>query len=249
MGAVLRVTRRCVADDLGLPIEHASRDAQHYMREHVAVRTFVELREHAPDVGERVKGVNPYGGIVSLHVGSGRGATYYDAEEDVVWLLAYSATHATHERRDVYQKFMALGERDELLPTQEDYETLETISSVAILDAFEEQCLRAVNEARADPGHTSSSVVLLRNGQRSGIVALVDIHVIEDGSAEQGWVAFTFSPDTRLGPSQVLDLLDAVLPEGAEPEHAADLHGRPLHHNEVAFTWVVYASTDTSPTE
>ena len=231
-----------MADDLHLPIEHATRDARNYQSEHPAVKTFVQLRESAPGVGEPITDVRPKGKVLSLHVGAGRAATVYDAEQDVVWLLAYSPTHATGERRDGYRKFMRLDERDELLPTDEDYESVEGLSSVAILDAFEVQCRAIYAEARMRPGDEVSGVVLLSNGQKSGVVAAVDVQIVGQDNIEQGWVAFNFPADTRLSTSQVLDLLVAVLPEGVEPERAADINGRQLKHYELGWTWVIYPS-------
>jgi len=240
VATVLRVTRRCLADDLGLPIEEAARDAGKLAREHLAIRTFVTRRSGAPEVGEVIKEVHPYGGVLSLHVGRGRAATLYDTEQDVVWLLAYSATHATHEGRDAYRHFMSLDARGELLPTEEDYETLDGISTVAILDAFEDQCHDLIAQARDQPGREAFGGVTLGDGKASSMVASIEVFLLDKADAEQGWVSFVFHPDTRLSPSQVLDMLAAILPVDVIPEQAADFNGRTLRYDELAWTWVLW---------
>jgi hypothetical protein len=232
----LRVTRRCLAEDLGLDADkYLSRDARAYCAELDVLRTFVVKREGAPDSGDVIKDVKPAGKVKSLHIGRGRAATIWDPVEDVVWLLAYSETHATHEKRDAYQFFMSLDARDELLPTGEDYEELDILAEAFLLDGLVEDAKGIYLDARLDPGVEFNA----SNGAHAALV-VIDLVVELDGEMEEGWVSISFPRDTPLTVETALDVSSRILPNHinvANLEHAATFGKRDLRPDELVFTW------------
>ncbi|RUQ85971.1 hypothetical protein ELQ93_02840 [Labedella gwakjiensis] len=175
-------------------------------------------------------------------MGRGRGATYWDEVEDVCWLLAYGDTHATHEDRDVYKHFMSLSDKDLLLPTPDDYEALERISSANLLDEFRAIGRTAYEEARANPGTEVQYSGLLDDSE---LLVVIDLYVIEKEQCEEGWVSWILPRDTPFSEGQVYDLLEAILPDNVDLDtlrQAATVGSRPVRYDEIAWTWSTYAS-------
>lgn len=242
--ARLRVTQRCASDDLGLDPDDAARDAHHLSVKHEAIRRFVGKRSGAPGDGENLLNVQPYGHIKTLHVGQGRGATIYDEDEDVCWLLAYSETHAVGERRDGYKHFEWLNTRGELLPTEVDYAALETVTASSLMDALRERSAEMVGRARSCPGEEVCDSFNLATGQDARITVAIELCIESTDVAEQGWITFTLPYDAPLKRDHLLDLVADMLPEDLDIEtldFATDVNGRPVHHSEIAFTWAYYS--------
>ncbi len=233
----LRVTRRCLIDDLGLSAEHARRDARQYCAEHEALRSFVVKRESAPGVGEQVKGIEPFGRYISLHVTRGRGVTFWDEAEDTCWLLAYSDTHASGEDRDCYRYFMRLGERDELLPTEDDYELIWDVSAESVLDALAEMGKDMYAEARESGGEVNRSYL------HASALMLVDLLVIDSSGNEQGWLSVSLPADITVGPDVVIDYMARLLPEHVDLdtlEQSSHFGDRLCRYDELVWTWTAY---------
>lgn len=231
----LRVTRRCLEEDLGLDGDLVGKDARHFCAEHAALRTFVVKRETAPGTGEPISDVGKTGSVLSLHVGQGRAATIWDPDEDVCWLLAWSPTHATHEKRDAYQHFMRLDTRGELMPTADDYEAIDQEAITYIADGLVAACEDLYSEARANPGTELSETF-----QNRDALILVDVIVVEEDELEEGWLAITFPRDTPLTPDVALDMCARILPARIPTEDIAmaDHFGkRPMQPGELIFTW------------
>lgn len=112
----LAVTRRCLEEDLGLSPDEDWRTADSEL-----LRAFQERRSRHPTGSDgRIAEVSGFTSapVYSLHVGRDRAATWYDQEEQIVWLLGVGRAHD-------YDYLRRLAERDRLLPTVEDYERLE----------------------------------------------------------------------------------------------------------------------------
>ncbi len=231
----LRVTRRCLEEDLGLDPSLVGRDARHYCHEHEALRTFVVKREGAPGFGEPIVDVGKTGSVLSLHVGTGRAATIWDPDEDVCWLLAWSPTHATGERRDAYQLFMKLDGRRELMPTVEDYEAINTEAITYIADGLVAACAGLYDDARANSGTEMSQTF-----ENRGALILVDVIIVDDDEMEEGWVAITYPRDTPITAEVALDLCARILPTHIPVDQIdfADHFGRrPMEPGELIFRW------------
>jgi hypothetical protein len=213
------VTARCLSEDLALTEIDPSRDVRAYSAAHDILRAFVIKREGAPDVGEPTRGIEPFGAYLNLHRGRSRAITYWDAESDVCWLLAFSETHATGEDRECYEYFVSLGERRELLPTADDYETLEAISTASFIDFVVERTSGLYDEARRSPGQELSQVY-----DGGAVVILVDVMIIEDGEFEEGWASISFPIDTPLNEFTALDIIARFPPDDvtmSSLQHAA----------------------------
>lgn len=236
----LRATRRCLEEDLGLEGDLVKRDARHYCAQHGALRAFVVKREGAPGEGEPISDVGKTGSVLSLHVGQGRAATIWDAENDVCWLLAWSPTHATHELRDAYKLFMRLDGREELMPTADDYEAIDLEAISYIQDGLAAACEGIYADARSSPGTEISETF-----QNRGALILVDVVVVEEDEMEEGWLAITFPRDTPLTPEVALDLVARILPPhipSSELSFADHFGKRPMVHGELIFTWTYSAA-------
>lgn len=239
-----RITRRCAVDDLNLSPEDAGREAQYLCAAHVAVRGFYTKRQGAPGEGENLLAVVPYGHVKTLHVGQARGATIYDPDEDVCWLLAYGETHAVGERRDSYNDFVRLSDRDELLPTPNDYEALQSVTAASLMDELRDHGTKLLTAATEKPGHEAVSSFELVSGDDARVAVSVELIIDNSGTAEQGWVAFVLPYGCPLGQAQLLDLVADLIPSHVEADDiyfAADVNGRPIAHNELALTWSHYA--------
>ncbi len=211
--------------------------------EHDALRAFVVKRAGSPDVGEQVKGLRSLG-YLALHVNRGRGVTYWDAAENVCWLLAYSATHATGEDRDAYKAFERLDTRDELLPTADDYEALYEVTDANLIDGFAEYGVRLYDEARLHPGREVNA-----SFEANQALLVVDLIVIDGKECEEGWISIIFDRETPLTADVALDIVAKLLPQTIDLstlEMTATFNGRSARDDELIWTWSLLPSEDAS---
>lgn len=199
------------------------------------LRAFVNKREGAPGTGEPIQGLEPHGAYLSLHHNRWRAVTLWDADNDVCWLLAFSATHASGELRDAYRYFEALYRRDELLPTADDYELLEEITPANFIDGIAALGADLYRSARENPGTVYGDTY---GGGSSDVV--IELEVMDDGELEEGWIAIGFPFDTPLNEHTALDVVARILPPDIMVrglELASSFGGRPLRHDELVFKW------------
>lgn len=214
------------------------------MHMHDAIKKFVGTRSSAPGEGENVLNVVPYGHIKSLHVGQGRAATIFDPNEDVCWLLAYSPTHAEGEERDAYRHFERLHGRGELRPTANDYAALTVVTSASLMDELRSISETLMEEAVERQGEETCRSFTLDDGKDASITVAIEVIVELDDTAEQGWISFVLPYDAQIGQAQLLELVADLIPPHVDEdtiEFAADVRGRVVAHNEVAFTWSAYS--------
>lgn len=158
-GHELRVTARCLTEDLGLPA------ASHFadLLGLPIVRALVGKRGGARTGG---KTVGPVAGDRTLHhLGLGddhRGSTWWDTRFDVVWLCAYRG-HRSGAPGDSFPYFRELISAGLMMPTRPDYERLERDRSArAVIDAVRDgQRLLAL--ARTSLGIEVRGTVALRD--------------------------------------------------------------------------------------
>ena len=118
----LRITRRCLSEDLGVSPE----EPIGALLDHPIVKALVKDRANDPDGG---KSVGPEAGDRTLRrLGYGhdhRGATWWDGAERVVWLCAYHGGHRSGEPDDPFKRhFPDLIAAGRALPETSDYEAL-----------------------------------------------------------------------------------------------------------------------------
>lgn len=247
-----RVTKRCLVDDLGQEPHHASREARYLSELHVALRTFYNKRCLAPGVGENMLNVSSYPNVKTLHVGGGRAVTIHDQVEDVCWLLAYDAKHRVGAKDDAYKLFERLDERGELLPTSDDYLSLESVSSAEFIDALIELGKELYEEALSSPGREVGRTIEFSTAGSEpnevvvSVAIAIEMLVDKSGSAEECVVAFTVPAEESFGVEQALDVVSALIPPEVdvdEVDYATHVGDRQLDHakNELAFSWARYS--------
>jgi hypothetical protein len=138
----LAVTRRCRTEDLGL---RADEDWREHLTRVSALAAFDERRS------QRV-GILPVP-VFTLHSAEDRGATWYDDQEDIVWLLAVAPNHG-------YDYFPHLAQRGQLLPTEDDYLELEAdLPDRFELERIGRHAREIRTEATARPGEVVDGVL------------------------------------------------------------------------------------------
>jgi hypothetical protein len=154
-GHQLRVTCRCIREDLGRepPIDFEA------LARHPIVEAFQGKREAATTAA---KTVGPDAGERTLHhLGIGddhRGATWWEEEAEVVWLCAYGF-HRSGEPEDAFPYFRELIEAQRIYPTEEDYQWLERDLANGFANRVEHDAPEMLASARAQPGTEVSRVI------------------------------------------------------------------------------------------
>lgn len=117
----LRITRRCLEEDLGRSPDATFDDLLGVE----IVKAFVARRRDRHDNTREVTPLTSGKTVWRLSRGHDhRGATWYDPDEKVVWLLAYGR-HRSGEPEDAFPHFKQLDSEGRLLPTLDDYIGLE----------------------------------------------------------------------------------------------------------------------------
>lgn len=193
----LRITRRCLVEDLELPADTAFVNAQSVD----IVHAFASQRADEA-VGTRT--IGPEAGDRTLYrLGHGndhRGATWHDPQENVVWLCAYRL-HRSGEAADAFPYFRDLMQRSQMMPTADDYERLFTDRSRRFVETVRQDAEELLQHARADPGRE-------RRGRLGGEeYAGVVVEVVD--TLEETYVAFSV---VGMDHRRVLIVLTAFFP-------------------------------------
>lgn len=202
-GHELRITGRCLSEDLGCARDAAFEDLA---GRHGIVRAFRRERSSAtagPDHLGPAGGQRPL--TVLRHTNDWRGVTWLDDGERVVWLCA-CARHRSGQPDDAFPFFRSLQATGRIWPTNDDYEALagdrgEQFAAFVLADAP-----RLLAMARKAPG-TEQVLVIGREP------VTVVVHVVE--TLEETFVAVS---TLTLTPSQYPLLLVALYPDRAYDE-------------------------------
>ena len=130
---------------------------------------------------------------------------------------------------------MYLGSRDELLPTADDYESLDEVTSESIIDGLAIVGSELYRQAREAPGTEVN-----KSYQGGHALIVIDLMIIEGDEYEEGWLSITFPKETALSEYTALDLISRLLPSDivAGTLHlATTFGGRVPRHDELVFTW------------
>jgi hypothetical protein len=165
----LAATARCITRDLGLGVQLVTLSPEAQATEHPLLAAFFEKRRESPQGQETVEGLQAKIVAYSLHTGRWRGLTWHEREVGIVWLLA-GRYHRSGERDDSYPHFRALS-KDQLLPTEADYERVFEKEA----GAFAETVLDDVNALRTEAVEHPGEIASGRIGNRIATrVAYVD---------------------------------------------------------------------------
>src|SRR5512132_3123977 len=152
MGWELRVTIRCLEEDLGLPEAASKLPIDELAEQNSVIASFREKRGQSPDGVEKVQPITSNVVVYTLHAGEDRAATWYDERAGVVWLLA-AGFHRSGQRMDAYPHFKQLDEIGRLLPTREDYELLVQAQTLDFAGRLLEEIPPLRDAALAEPGN------------------------------------------------------------------------------------------------
>ncbi|MEJ7791962.1 MAG: hypothetical protein WKF65_08335 [Gaiellaceae bacterium] len=194
----LRITQRCLCDELGAaggsPLEGLDR--------YEIVRAFVGDRAATPVGTRRVGRGRTDRPLWRLGFGHDhRGATWHEEDLGVVWLCAY-ARHRSGEDDDAFPYFNRLIDADLIYPTEDDYTLLEEERAARFIDLARADAAALLAEARLQPGVEIRGVI----GREHEVgVIVVTVELVGD----ELFVAFP----ARAFPVQGVPLLVAFAPE------------------------------------
>ena len=224
-GHELRITRRCLEEDLGEDPETCDFEAM--CSRHEIVRALRNRRSTTLGGGDTVGPAAGAATIYTLRYGNDhRGGTWYDPDSKVVWLLA-AAHHRSGEPDDAFRRFEELREERRIYPRAKDLEDLAADRSVGFLQRAKIAVPGLIAEATAARGTEIAAEV------GSEPLACV-IHVVE--TAEERF----FAVSGYVGLNAILALKVLFSPDSAYDEWRDEprLPTRPLDHvrAEVCFS-------------
>lgn len=197
-GHELRVTARCLHADLGAD----STATFESLLRHEIVKAF-RRRRHDAVYGTST--VGPACGSDTLWVlrygHHHRGATWFDGDQNIVWLCAY-ARHRSGDPNDAFPYFEELRAAELVRPTAADYEALFTDRAERFSAVVEAEAQALLAAARLEPGTEQRRVI--GTTRPVGVV----VHIVE--TLEETYVAVL--GDTT-GPTELQLLLVALFPD------------------------------------
>jgi len=221
----LRVTQRCLVDDLG---EDATASFTE-IRDREIVKAFIKDRATDPDGGKTV-GSNA-GDLTLRRVGYGddhRGVTWWDREHGVVWLCAYHGKHRSGEADDSFRYFEQLLQAKQMYPTADDYEQLSDDEEAYFFDYAVEDAQVSLDFARQHQDEEIEVVI----GRQVGTSLAVE--VVE--TMEETYVVFSWEEVEHLDTPLVL--LKAFYPDSTwdDWDDKKPFPARELRPGEVCFS-------------
>lgn len=169
----LRITRRCLEDDL----EYFGETPFEELEQHEIVKAFVKRRSDGPTNTREVAPLSSGKRVYRLSYGDRhRGATWYDERHRVVWLLGY-AQHEFQSRGDAFPYFKELDADGRLLPGPADYEALLRGRDSRLQSEIGADAKRLLREARETPGR---EVVGILGGAVEVTVAVTSVESLAE---------------------------------------------------------------------
>lgn len=197
-GHELRITGRCVTDDLGSAVDSPFQELE---GRHDIIRAFRRERSTAtagPDHLGSDRSPRPL--TVLRHANDWRGVTWFDDRERVVWLCA-CAWHRSGQPDDAFPYFKSLQADNLILPTPDDYVALASDRGAQFAAFVVDDAPRLLAMAREAPG--TEQVLIIGLEPVSAVV-----HVVE--TLEQTFVAISM---IRIDISSFQLLLVAMYPD------------------------------------
>lgn len=231
----LRITQRCLTDDLNERVDLSDPDnapsIEELTRRHEIVQAFVTERSAQPVGGRSVGRGRTDRPITRLGRGNDhRGATWHDENAKVVWLCA-SGHHRSGEPDDAFQHFYRLIDADIIYPTEEDYLLLEHERSRRFVELLPDEAAALRAEALARPETEVRGMIA--HAHEVGVVA-----VVVETVGNELFIAF---PARELY-DQIVLLLVAFAPEAPWDDwHQVDaLPTRGLEPGEFCFSVALF---------
>ena len=152
----LRVTLRCIQDELRRPPEDATCHPSEL--DHEICAAFVTQRSQNPIGVEKLQPITSNIEAYTLHAGRWRGVTWHDEEDNVVWLLGFGY-HRSGEAGDAYPYLKQLDADGCLLPTRADYELLYELRDAALPWELRRLASEMLENARSSVGEETRAVL------------------------------------------------------------------------------------------
>jgi hypothetical protein len=226
-----RVTRRCLTEDLDLPVESVGWTIDELAAANDVIAAFRERRAEMGSTGqEPIRSLLPEVVAFSLHVGRRRAATWDHREAGVIWLLAVGY-HRERHADDAYAHFERLKTAGRLLPDRDDMLAFVRSQAPTLARSLLNDVQALAAAAREHPG-----VI-----QRGIIGGRIPVRVVcEAGDPPMLTVAISqrlFPGEMAVPTDWLLRVAAAFLPD-TPPERlsvAFDLAGQELQADEIAF--------------
>lgn len=200
----LRITHRCLTEDLGQPVDGPA-DAAANTDRHPIVHAFLTERGQTTHGPDPLKCAWEMGApVFTIHHGTSRGATWHHEALNVVWLLGIADAHN-------YDHLCDLAASDRLMPVPADVERLVADQAPTFARALIEEVPALIELARASAGQiiegtiAGSVSVRLRmdpDGRAPLLTVAIDQRLRPDSvRLPGGWLArlaMSFFPDTPL---------------------------------------------------
>lgn len=156
-----------------------------------------------------------------------------------MWLVAYHSFHQNGHPDDAYAVFGRLHAAEVLTPTVDDVLLLTEETPESLLQRLKEVAPDLLAEARANPGHEAFRT-WGKSDDLGEAAMLVDMVVVDEEKAEQGWVGITLPKEVAWPAGGLFDIAAALLPPGVTPTPCDKVGPRPLRTGEYAYTWETY---------
>ena len=198
------------------------------LRSHPIVRVFVNRRLHKVDDTKRVAPLPSGHEVYRLALQHDhRGATWYDEENDVVWLCAYRL-HRSGAASDAFPYFKELDAADRLLPTAEDYAALVEDRDARLVDTVVADAQKLLTRARRSGGEVRGTL----GGGGTETEVGVAVEVI--ATLEETSVAFVASAINKEWATVILAAFfpDVPFDQLETPDNIA---GRELDEGEICY--------------
>lgn len=220
----LRITGRCLEEDLSLG---AGTPFERVLSEDI-VRGFARKRGSSPAGGEEFTGHGTGQTLYKLRFRDERGATWYDENEDVVWMLA-CRRHRSGAPDDAYPYIEELGQAGRLLPEAHDYRALFDDRAERAAEVVVEEAAEMLAAARDEPRLEKTGVL--------GYQAPVSVVVEVTEGIEEVCIAFSV---TAVPPAWVMLIPVWFMPESRFEQwiETAAFPTRPLEEGEICLRWV-----------
>lgn len=151
----LRLTRRCLEEDLGRSPDKNFGDLLGVE----IIKAFIARRRERHDNTREVAPLTSGKTVWRLSRGHDhRGATWYDPDDKVVWLLAYGL-HRSGEPEDAFPYFNQLDLEGRLLPTLDDYAALEKDRGRRFVEQVMRVVPRLMEQAKEQPEAEQSASI------------------------------------------------------------------------------------------
>ena len=224
------VTRRCLTEDLDLPVESVGWTIDELAAANDVIAAFRERRAEMGSTGQEPIRSLPEVVAFSLHVGRRRAATWDHREAGVIWLLAVGY-HRERHADDAYAHFERLKTAGRLLPDRDDMLAFVRSQAPTLARSLLNDVQALAAAAREHPG-----VI-----QRGIIGGRIPVRVVcEAGDPPMLTVAISqrlFPGEMAVPTDWLLRVAAAFLPD-TPPERlsvAFDLAGQELQADEIAF--------------